>query len=1111
MTIKIQGAKENNLKNINLEVKDGLTVVTGVSGSGKSSLVYDTIYHEARRRFIDVFTPRSFGRLPKANVESITGISPAVAVDQNVLNRNPLSTIATASGLHPFLRILYSVLGERFCPKCQRSMIVYSEDSLVEVIAKKSKKQAIIVFAPITRKAYGSHVSLLKLLKEQFNEETIIVDEQKWSGEKLSIDDMHTIEIKICELNHESNTQQIRDAIKTVIELGSTVINIKTEEKKESYTTQPLCINCGYFFGNLEPKYFNMKCEYCEGIGCPKCSFTGIHPEAAIVKWEGKNLLELLELSIDEANEFFDQAFFPQTTKRLEEEIKKRLKALQKVGLGYINLNRSSPTLSRGESQRVRLAIILTSRLEDMIHILDEPTIGQHPYDVSNFLPLFRDLAGPVIFVEHDRMAASIANQAVDIGPGAGKEGGKIIFEGETEKLWKEESATGRYFSFRELVLIPDLRDDPKEFLTIKKASLRNLKNVDIPIPIGRLTVVTGLSGSGKSTFVKDILFETLNQKKPIGCESLEGTFIKPVMVDQSPIGKNPRSNPATYTKLSDIIREIFAEASELSISHFSFNRPEGRCPKCEGIGAEEFKLPYVAPIWLPCEKCSGNRFNDETLDVKINFNGTSLNIGQLYQLSIKEAIPFITNNIFLPENKKKLAKNILNALIDIGLGYLHLGQSSPTLSGGEAQRVKLAKYLGIKNLENNLLVLDEPSTGLHPSDISGLLIVLDRLVRAGATVVIVEHNTDIIRAADWVIDLGPKAGPLGGDLIYAGTVKQLPEVSESYTGQFLKTEMEWIPELSSKLAGKHYTSNYISIKGAKANNLKNINVEIPKGKFSVITGVSGSGKSSLLNDVLEREARRRFLESLSIYERQSVNEGPEAPVDSVSGLGITANIQSYGRLNLWRIDPRYNVGNAANLLDFLFSLVANIGEKTCMNCGEIMIRENTQFYCTKCQSKENLISPMMLSPFHISSCCPKCKGIGNYGIPNVEKLIIHPDKPICGGALYSPGFWPESFYCKPYNHPYYTLRVMAKKYGYDPEKTPWNKMSKEAQEAFLYGTTERFETEYETRTIKHGFKKEKWLGPFNEWGMGFFKFGDSVSFLLSRATLFRNPRILFL
>jgi excinuclease ABC subunit A len=366
---------------------------------------------------------------------------------------------------------------------------------------------------------------------------------------------------------------------------------------------------------------------------------------------------------------------------------------------------------------------------------------------------------------------------------------------------------------------------------------------------------------------------------------------------------------------------------------------------------------------------------------------------------------------------------------------------------------------------------------------------VLDRLARAGATIIIVEHNTDIIKTADWIIDLGLGAGPKGGNLIFTGSVEELIKHNKSLTAKALREEQKIVPDGIQKPLKSHKTDK-ISIRGARANNLKNVSLDIPKGKLTVVTGLSGSGKSSLVTDVLEREARRRFLESLSIYERQSTREGPEAPVDSVKGLGVTANTRVGGVYYSWRIDPRYNVGNASGIMKYLLNLVAQMGEKHCSDCGNQMIKNEMQFHCKKC-NKSITITPKSLSPLNLQSHCTKCKGIGSYGLPNIDKLIIHPEKPICGGALYSPGFWPFGYYCKQYNHPYYTLRAMAKKYGYDPEETPWNEMSKEAQKAFLFGTEEVFEFEYETRTVSRSTRKSKWWGPFNEWGSSYFQFGD--------------------
>jgi len=727
------------------------------------------------------------------------------------LNRNPSSTLATASGLHPFLRLLYAHFGQRTCPKCGAFLSVYTEDELIEHLAGLARQSPVTVLAPLLRGVKGSHRTLLEALAERFGRERVWVDGSSWAGQSLDGGKAHDIEILLAESAGQNGEFHSRELVRQAAAFGVQAILVRDARQPAGSAhvlcRAPVCPDCGSWFGDLRPVDFHRACPHCEGKGCAECNHTGLPPQAAAVRWSGLGFLEILRLTVDEALGFFAAdhplratgklSELAALTPRLRSEIARRLEALQRVGLGYIALDRPSPSLSRGEAQRVRLALTLISRLEDMLHVLDEPTVGQHPADVQRLLPAFRQLAGPVVFVEHDRVAAAGADLAIDIGPGAGHQGGKVIFHGTPAELWQAETATGRYFSLRERVQPPQRRTAPTEFIYIRGASLRNLQNIDVPIPVGRLSVITGVSGSGKSTLVEDVFVASLDRGIPAGCERIERISLpdrlpsvqalpKPVLVDQSPIGRNPRSNPATYTKLADIIRDLFARGSELSPSHFSFNRPEGACPTCEGLGSIEVPMRYLPSTWIPCADCDGQRFTDEVLAVKLDPWGW--NIAQFYELAISGVRELFEREARLPVNKVHAARRILDALCDIGLGYLSLGQPSPTLSGGEAQRVKLAKYLGQKSLEKELLVLDEPSTGLHPQDLAGLLAVLDRLTRAGATIVVVEHNTDVIRAADWVVDLGLGAGPGGGHLLYAGPVEDLLSV-DSPTGTALRKE----------------------------------------------------------------------------------------------------------------------------------------------------------------------------------------------------------------------------------------------------------------------------------------------------------------------------------
>ncbi|MFX0124446.1 MAG: ATP-binding cassette domain-containing protein [Candidatus Hodarchaeota archaeon] len=1070
MKILIEGANENNLQNINVEFEDGLTVVTGISGSGKSSLVFSTLYHEARRRFSEIFTRGSKPRLAPAHVHRISGLGPTIAIEQNILNRNPLSTLATASGLHPFFRIFYINYGKYHCPECESDIIYYSEDEIIDLISQYSRSGSISLYASLVKGVPGSHRTLLQSLAEEFGREVLLVDRRWYQSNELDPQEPHDIEIKIATINKSLSSNRIRKLVQKIKALGANAINIRFGTQGQNLLTLPLiniCPMCNRWIRKVKSTIFNISCPFCKSNGCNHCQETGLHPEALTITWKGLNFPNLLNLSIAEADTLFKELELPSSAERLIFEIKRRLNALMTVGLGYITLNRSSPTLSRGESQRVRLAVALVSRLEDMVHVLDEPTIGLSIVDVTKLLPAFQQLKGPVIFVEHDRIAAASADRAVDLGPGAGINGGNLVYSGTLPSLWKTEGYTGRFFSLHDRVTIPKLRSLPTQFLEIIEANQHNLQEINIRLPIGRLTVITGPSGSGKSTFLENVLYKSLKCDKPIGCKQIKGIKLKPILVDQSPIGKNPRSNPGTYTNLAGVIRDIFAKSTKLSSSHFSFNREEGWCKNCKGMGAIEVKMRFLPSTWICCDLCEGKRFSREVLSSTVKFKDKSLSIADFYEFSVDEAYEWFVKNtkVALTSKERTTAKRILKALQDVGLGYLPLGQPSPTLSGGEAQRVKLAKYLGKKSLKEQLILLDEPSTGLHPYDVSCLLSVLDQLVRTGATVIVVEHNSDFIRAADWIVDLGPGAGPEGGRLIYSGAFQGLLKIKESLTTQGLQYEESIYPK--SKETRPERKISTIQVNNASANNLKNITVEFPKGAVTAVTGVSGSGKSSLITDVLKAEAERRYLETLSLYERQSVREGPEAPVESVSGLGVTISVDPH-RIGRW-YNYRSTVGLITEISHHLTILLSNFGDYLCSDCSISCQRQQQEWVCPRCNKSYPIPEPKYLSPTHYVSACNKCQGVGTLQIPKPEKLIIHPEKPLCKGAMYSPGFFPKGYLCKRYNGGYYVVQALANRFHFNPMSTPWNEMSFEAQRAFLFGTEKPLEVEFESRSRKIG------------------------------------------
>jgi excinuclease ABC subunit A len=1039
LPISIRGASEHNLKHVDVDFPDGVTVVTGVSGSGKSSLVFDTLFRESERYFAEMFIGgRAPTRAPAA-VDSIRGLSPTVAIGQDLLNRNPNSSVATFSGVHPFIRLLFSRFGQRSCAACDTPSVFLQEEDIVTRLCAAQGD----VSARLVHQVPGSHRRLITELKQVFGSARIRVD-GKGTRARMKPDQRHDISVLFA--SPDGDLMAARQLLRELRGLGIGTIEVNSQ----TISINPVCSHCDAWLPPLEAIHFKTACSHCEGKGCKACRHTGLHPVASTVRWQGYNLHDLLECSVDQVKALLDNDSWDDggqdISPRLRQEMTTRLEAMQRTGLGYLQLSRSAPSLSRGEGQRIRLAVALVSRLEGVLHILDEPTIGLHAADVNRFMPAFGSLPGPVIYVEHDRHAAAQADYCVDIGPDAGPAGGEVAYTGTPAGLWQSDTLTGRYFSLRERVDLPDHREPADTFLEITGAMLNNLQQIDVSFALGRLNVVSGVSGSGKTTLISRVLVASFEQEKAIGCQRISGLGIAPVMVDQSPIGKNPRSNPATYTKLANTIRDVFASATDLSASHYTFNRPEGACPQCEGMGAIEVKMRYLPSNWMDCSACKGQRFSDEVLKRKVSFGENALSIADFLAQSVDQAIDCMMSLQPISKAKRDGALRILRALADTGLGYLSLGQASPSLSGGEAQRVKLARYLGSRNLKDKLLVLDEPTTGLHPRDVAGLMVVMDRLVREGATIVVIEHNLDMICAADWVVDLGPGSGPAGGLVLYQGDVAGLRKHKTSLTAQALRDEGQLVPQSATPTATGEVGN--ISIRGAATHNLKSIDVDIPKGKFTVVTGVSGSGKSSLVRDVLEVEARRRYLESLSMYERQGVSEGAAGHVGSISGLGVTLPLANQRRFR----NPRLTVGTATDLTYLLAALLSQLGEKTCEQCDNLLSRNNQRWHCAACDTQSAVPEPRHFIANIYGSACLTCQGMGSLRDPKIEKLIIAPDKPLCAGAMYSPGFFPQGYYGKPFNGGYDELQVLARKHDFDPFETPWQDMTAAAQQAFLFG-----------------------------------------------------------
>lgn len=859
-TISINGAREHNLKDISLSIpKNSLVVITGLSGSGKSSLAFDTIYAEGQRRFLEGLSSYSrqyMMQFKKPEVESIYGLSPAIAIDQKTIGASPRSTVGTITEVYDFLRLLFARVGVPRCPIHHIEVKASNEEEIIGQLLTQHAGKKIRVMAPVAQQKKGEFQKELRYWESKGFVRAFIDGEWQEIADvtKLAKTKPHNIDVLADQLKVEEKYRlRIKSSLARAFDLTNGVVSIEfiDENKTELFSLQSSCPECGYSFPELDPNHFSFNnprgaCEDCRGLGtkeieedtylvdsqdgqksqitryrvkskkqnqeefddeedelswefeaCPSCDGTRLNERARSVFIGDKNIAELSSISINRLLEFFKnlklQGRSEVVAEKIIEELLGRLNYLSQIGTGYLSLARRSATLSGGESQRIRLATQLGSSMVGVLYVLDEPSIGLHPRDHHKLLKLLNDIkehGNTVIVVEHDEDTMRSADHIVDLGPGAGEYGGQVMAQGTLKEIAKnQESLTGQYLSgFKKIEVPQQRRTIGKGQIKITKAQGHNLKNIDVEFPLGHLIGVAGISGSGKSTLIIDTLYPALSEKvygfkksaQPFA--SIEGyeALDKVIQINQKPIGRTPRSTPATYVGVFPLVRDLYARLPEAKIrgfkpGHFSFNVKGGRCETCMGHGQVKVEMHFLSDVYVPCESCYGKRYNSSVLSVK--YKGVS--IGEVLEMSVKDAADFFQNHTKIYEK--------LKTLDEVGLGYLRLGQSSLTLSGGEAQRVKLSKELSKRATGKTFYILDEPTTGLHFEDIKKLVELLHRLTDQGNTVVVIEHNLDLLKNCDTLIELGPEGGESGGELLFQGTPEDMLLSKSSVTAQFLK------------------------------------------------------------------------------------------------------------------------------------------------------------------------------------------------------------------------------------------------------------------------------------------------------------------------------------
>jgi excinuclease ABC subunit A len=1064
--IQITGARQHNLKNLNLEIPlNQITVVTGVSGSGKSSLAFDTLYAEGQRRYIETFSPyaRQFmDRMDRPQVDRIDGIPPAIAIDRKDPVRTSRSTVGTMTEITDYVKLIYARLGRLHCRSCGRPVESETPEHVWRRVQNLPEGSPVVITFPYPLNGTGIEDlrgALMPLGFDRFYRDGRIMPIEEWrpkEGEK---------EIAVVAdrfVFRPGEKKRVLDSVELAFRFGSGRLEVwMPPDGHHAFSSRLECAFCQIAYSAPLPNLFSFNspigaCDACRGFGrtigidldliiperslsladgaikpfgrmadgrmefddlaefcrrqkipldkpfqdlapaqqqaiiagtssyygiegyfrwlenrtykmhvrvflsryrsydvCPRCNGTRFKDETLLYRLEGLTIADVYALNVDRALAFFDRLPLPETDeagRMVRDEVLRRLTYLRDVGLGYLTLDRQSRTLSGGEVQRVALTSALGSSLVNALYVLDEPSIGLHPRDnhrLVRILKGLRDLANTVVVVEHDPEIIRESDFILDLGPQAGEDGGRLMYFGPTAGV--NDSLTGQYLRGVRRIPLPERRRAPDgKWLTIRGAAENNLKDIDVSVPLGLLVCLTGVSGSGKSTLAEEILYKAAARAlgdpegRPGQHRALEGLehIDQVVLVDQRAVGRTPRANPLTYTKAFDPIRRLLAATEDarrrsFGPGHFSFNVAGGRCETCRGEGFEKVEMQFLSDVYLPCPDCNGRRFRPEVLEVA--YRGKT--VTGILELTVDQALAFFGD--------EKAVVEALRPLSEVGLGYIRLGQPLNTLSGGEAQRLKLSRFLRSDdgNGMRKLFIFDEPTTGLHFQDIHTLLLSFRRLVDAGHTVLVIEHNMDVVKTADWVIDLGPEGGEAGGEVVAAGPPESITADERSHTGRFLKAylngqgRLKGAPASAERVAEPaaayrtRPTARVIELRGAREHNLQDLSLTLPHNELVVLTGVSGSGKSTLAFDILFAEGQRRYLESLAPYVRQYMKVLERPDVDLVTGLAPTVAIEQ----RISHASRRSTVATLTETYHFLRLLYSKLGTPHCPGCGRPM------------------------------------------------------------------------------------------------------------------------------------------------------------------------------